>query len=40
MIGLPTALQSMLFSSISMFIARMIAGWGDGAVAVQKLVRK
>lgn len=37
MIGLPTALQSMLFSSISMFIARMIAGWGDGAVAVQKI---
>lgn len=36
-IGLPTSLQSMLFSGISMVIARMIAGWGDGAVAVQKV---
>lgn len=36
-IGLPTALQSMLFSCISMFIARIIADWGDGAVAVQKV---
>lgn len=36
-IGLPTALQSMLFSGISMVIARLIAGWGDGAVAVQKV---
>lgn len=36
-IGLPTALQSMLFSSISMVIARLIAGWGDAAVAVQKV---
>ncbi|MCI9293069.1 MAG: MATE family efflux transporter [Erysipelotrichaceae bacterium] len=36
-IGFPTALQSMLFSSISMVIARLIAGWGDAAVAVQKV---
>lgn len=36
-IGLPSALQSMLFSGISMIIARMIAVWGDGAVAVQKV---
>lgn len=36
-IGLPTALQSMLFSGISMVIARLIAGWGDAAVAVQKV---
>lgn len=36
-LGLPSALQSMLFSCISMVIARMIAGWGDGAVAVQKV---
>ena len=36
-IGLPSALQSMLFSSISMVIARLIAGWGDAAVAVQKV---
>lgn len=37
LIGLPTALQSMIFSGISMVIARLIAGWGDGAVAVQKV---
>lgn len=36
-IGLPTAVQSMLFSGISMVIARLIAGWGDAAVAVQKV---
>lgn len=36
-IGLPTAIQSMIFSSISMVIARLIAGWGDAAVAVQKV---
>lgn len=36
-IGLPTAIQSMLFSGISMVIARLIAGWGDAAVAVQKV---
>ena len=36
-IGLPIGLQSMLFSSISMVIARFIAGWGDAAVAVQKV---
>lgn len=36
-IGLPTAIQSMLFSCISMIIARLIADWGDGAVAVQKV---
>ena len=27
----------MLFSAISMVLARMIAGWGDGAIAVQKV---
>lgn len=36
-LGLPTALQSMLFSCISMVIARMITSWGDGAIAVQKV---
>lgn len=36
-IGLPTAVQSMIFTSISMIIARLIAGWGDAAVAVQKV---
>lgn len=36
-IGLPTAVQSAIFTAISMIIARMIAGWGDGAIAVQKV---
>lgn len=36
-IGFPSAVQSMLFSCISMVIARLIAGWGDAAVAVQKV---
>lgn len=36
-LGFPTAIQSMLFSCISMVIARLIAGWGDGAIAVQKV---
>lgn len=36
-IGFPVALQSTLFTVISMLIARLIAGWGDAAVAVQKV---
>lgn len=36
-IGLPIAVQSTIFSSLSMIIARIIAGWGDAAVAVQKV---
>lgn len=36
-IGLPTAVQSMIFTGISMVIARLIAGYGDAAVAVQKV---
>lgn len=36
-IGLPTSVQSMIFTGISMIIARMIAGYGDAAVAVQKV---
>lgn len=36
-IGLPTSVQSMLFTGISMVIARMVAGYGDAAVAVQKV---
>lgn len=36
-IGLPTSLQSMLFTGISMIIARLVAGYGDAAVAVQKV---
>lgn len=36
-IGLPVAVQSFIFTGISMVIARLIAGWGDAAVAVQKV---
>lgn len=36
-IGLPTCLQNMLFTGISMIIARLVAGYGDGAVAIQKV---
>ena len=36
-IGLPSAMQDALMSMISMVIARFIAGWGDAAVAVQKV---
>ena len=36
-IGAPTGLQNMLFSSISMGVARMVSGFGETAVAVQKI---
>lgn len=36
-IGLPTSVQNMLFTGISMILARFVAGYGDAAVAVQKV---
>lgn len=36
-VGFPTGVQTMLAAGISMIIARMIAGFGDDAVAVQKI---
>ncbi len=36
-IGLPAGLQSILFTVIAMFIARIIADWGAVAIAVQKV---
>lgn len=36
-IGIPTGLQSMCFTFISMVIARTIANYGDVAIAVQKV---
>lgn len=36
-LGFPSALQSMLYSGISMMLTRMVAGWGDTAVAVQRV---
>lgn len=36
-LGIPSSLQSMLYSGISMVLTRMIASWGDAAVAVQRV---
>lgn len=36
-LGFPAAVQGLIFTGISMIIARLIAGWGDAAVAVQKV---
>lgn len=36
-IGLPVSIQSMFFSALSMIIARIISGWGDAAIAAQKV---
>ena len=36
-LGLPSSLQSMLYCGISMVLTKLIAGWGDGAVAVQRV---
>lgn len=36
-IGIPIAVQNTLFSAISMIIARLIAEYGDAAIAVQKV---
>lgn len=36
-IGFPAAVQSILFTFISMLIARIIAAWGPVAIAVQKV---
>lgn len=36
-IGLPAAIQSALYAIISMVLTRMVAAWGSGAVAVQRV---
>ena len=36
-VGLPPAIQTMFFAFLSMVLARMVASWGDAAVAVQKV---
>ena len=36
-IGLPSSVQSMIFTGISMVLARLVAGYGDAAVAIQKV---
>lgn len=34
---LPVSIQSMFFSGLSMILARLVAGWGDAAIAAQKV---
>lgn len=36
-IGTPSAVQQMIFAGVSMLIARLVAGFGDAAVAVQRV---
>ena len=36
-VGFPLGLQNILFTSISMILTRIVAGFGDSAVAVQRL---
>ena len=36
-IGIPTALQGSIYCIISMILTRMVAGFGDGAIAVQRV---
>lgn len=36
-LGFPSAAQNILYSSISMVVTRMVASWGDAAVAVQRV---
>ena len=36
-IGLPATIQSVMFNCIGMTIGRIIAGWGETAIAVQKV---
>lgn len=36
-IGFPTAVMDMIYCSISMILTRFVTGWGDSAVAVQRV---
>ena len=36
-IGFPAAVQTLFYSGISMIITRLVAAWGDSAVAVQRV---
>ncbi len=36
-LGIPSALQNILYSSISMVLTKQVASWGDSAVAVQRV---
>ena len=36
-IGLPASVQTMVYCGISMVLTRLVSGWGDAAVAVQRV---
>lgn len=36
-IGFPASIQTMVYSSISMVLTRMVSAWGDAAIAVQRV---
>ena len=36
-LGVPSSLQSMFYSGISMVLTKMVASWGDAAIAVQRV---
>lgn len=36
-LGIPSAAQNMLYTSISMVLTRMVVSWGDAAIAVQRV---
>lgn len=36
-IGVPSAVQNLIYAGISMILTRLITGWGDLAVAAQRV---
>lgn len=36
-IGFPSSIQNLIYAGISMILTRLVAGWGDTAVAVQRV---
>ena len=36
-LGLPSAIQNLIYAGISMVLTRFVAVWGDAAVAVQRV---
>lgn len=36
-IGFPTSVQNLIYASISMVLTRLVTGWGDTAVAIQRV---
>lgn len=36
-LGLPSAIQNILYSSISLVLTRLVASWGDASIAIQRV---